>query len=192
MAEKKSRATLSADSEEKRATLGGGCFWCLEPIFDDLQGVNAVAVGYAGGDVPDPSYRQVTTGTTGHAEVVQITYDPRHISFRELLEVFFRVHDPTTPNRQGPDVGSQYRSIILYHDDDQRRVAEQVIQELESEDLWRAPIVTEVVPLEEFYRAEEYHQEYFAKNPEQAYCRVMIAPKMAKFRRNFQAKLKDD
>jgi peptide-methionine (S)-S-oxide reductase len=172
------------------ATLGGGCFWCLEPVFEELEGVKEVVVGYAGGDVPNPSYRQVSTGATGHAEVVQITYEPAVISYRELLEVFFSIHDPTTPNRQGPDVGPQYRSIILYHDDAQRRVAEDVIKELEQSHTWEDPIVTEVVPLKAFYRAEEYHQEYFRKNPEQAYCRVMIAPKVAKSRKRFYAKLK--
>jgi peptide-methionine (S)-S-oxide reductase len=174
------------------ATLGGGCFWCLEPIFEELEGVEDVVVGYAGGYVPNPSYRHVSSGTTGHAEVVQITYDPDVIPYRELLEVFFRVHDPTTPNRQGPDVGPQYRSIILYHDDAQRQAAEAMIRELEDGRVWDAPIVTQVVPLEAFYRAEEYHQEYFRKNPEQAYCRVMVAPKVAKFRKRFYAKLKAD
>jgi peptide-methionine (S)-S-oxide reductase len=174
------------------ATLGGGCFWCLEPVFEELEGVQDVVVGYAGGDVPNPSYRQVSTGTTGHAEVVQITYDPAVISYRELLEVFFSVHDPTTLNRQGPDVGPQYRSIILYHDDAQREAAEEVIRELEESHVWEGRIVTEVAPLEAFYRAEEYHQEYFHKNPEQAYCRVMIAPKVAKFRKRFVARLKPD
>jgi peptide-methionine (S)-S-oxide reductase len=171
------------------ATLGGGCFWCLEPIFEELEGVNEVAVGYAGGHVPNPSYRQVTTGTTGHAEVIQVAFDPVKITFRELLEVFFSIHDPTTPNRQGPDVGPQYRSIILTHDGDQRQVAEEVIRELDAGGVWDAPIVTEVVPLEEFYRAEEYHQGYFRKNPDQAYCRVMIAPKVRKFRKQFTARL---
>jgi peptide-methionine (S)-S-oxide reductase len=137
------------------ATLGGGCFWCLEPIFEELEGVEDVVVGYAGGYVPNPSYRHVSSGTTGHAEVVQITYDPDVIPYRELLEVFFRVHDPTTPNRQGPDVGPQYRSIILYHDDAQRQAAEAMIRELEDGRVWDAPIVTQVVPLEAFYRAEE-------------------------------------
>jgi peptide-methionine (S)-S-oxide reductase len=174
------------------ATLGGGCFWCLEPVFEELAGVKEVVVGYAGGHVRNPSYRQVSSGTTGHAEVVQISYDPELISFQELLEVFFSVHDPTTPNRQGPDVGPQYRSIILYHNDDQRRVAEEVIRALEEGHAWEDPIVTELVPLEAFYRAEEYHQGYFRKNPEQAYCRVMIAPKVTKFRKRFHPKLKAD
>jgi peptide-methionine (S)-S-oxide reductase len=174
------------------ATLGGGCFWCLEPVFEELEGVREVVVGYAGGEVPNPSYQQVSAGTTGHAEVVQITYDPAVISYRDLLEVFFAIHDPTTPNRQGPDVGTQYRSIILYRDDAQREVAEAVIRELEESHVWEGPVVTEVAPLGTFYRAEEYHQGYFRKNPEQAYCRVMIAPKVAKFRKRFYAKLSTD
>lgn len=187
---------MKQESEQKQpvasglATLGGGCFWCLEPIMDELTGVQDAVVGYAGGDVPNPSYRQVSTGTTGHAEVVQVTFDPDVISFRELLEVFFGVHDPTTPNRQGPDFGPQYRSIILYHDAGQRQVAEQVIQELEEDGGWQDPIVTEVVPLKVFYPAEDYHQEYFVKNPQQAYCRVMVAPKVTKFRKQFYAMLK--
>jgi peptide-methionine (S)-S-oxide reductase len=176
----------------ERVTLGGGCFWCLEPIFRQLVGVQDVVVGYAGGDAPNPSYQQVCTGTTGHAEVVQVTYDTGVISFRELLEVFFGVHDPTTPNRQGPDLGPQYRSIILYHDVGQRQVAEHVIRELEDGGDWEDPIVTEVVPLESFYPAEDYHRAYYSKNPEQAYCRVMIAPKVTKFRKVFHARLKDE
>ncbi|HEX6304071.1 MAG TPA: peptide-methionine (S)-S-oxide reductase MsrA [Anaerolineales bacterium] len=174
------------------ATLGGGCFWCLEPLYADLQGVKDVVVGYSGGSVPDPSYEQVCTGRTGHAEVVQVTFDPETVSFREILEVFFAIHDPTTPNRQGADVGPQYRSAIFYHDDDQRRVAEEVIQELEEEDIWGKPIVTEVSPIKEFYEAEEYHQEYYQKNPNQGYCRVVIAPKVSKFRQKYQSKLKSN
>ena len=174
------------------ATLGGGCFWCLEPLYADLQGVKDVVVGYSGGSVPDPSYEQVCTGRTGHAEVVQVTFDPETVSYREILEVFFAIHDPTTPNRQGADVGPQYRSAIFYHDDDQRRVAEEVIQELEEEDIWGKPIVTEVSPIKEFYEAEEYHQEYYQKNPNQGYCRVVIAPKVSKFRQKYQSKLKSN
>jgi peptide-methionine (S)-S-oxide reductase len=174
------------------ATLGGGCFWCLEPIYADLKGVKDVVVGYSGGSVPDPSYEQVCTGRTGHAEVVQVRFDPETVSYREILEVFFAVHDPTTPNRQGADVGPQYRSAIFYHDEDQRRVAEDVIQELEEEDIWGKPIVTEVSPIKEFYEAEEYHQEYYQKNPNQGYCRVVIAPKVSKFRQKYQSQLKSN
>lgn len=168
------------------ATLGGGCFWCLEPLFDDLIGVEGVVPGYAGGEIPDPSYQQVCTGTTGHAEVVQITFDPERISFRQLLRVFFSIHDPTTPNRQGADVGPQYRSIILYHDEDQKRVAGDVIAELEKEGLWEDPIVTQIEPLQTFYEAEEYHHRYYERNPDKGYCSVVIAPKVAKFRKQFE------
>ena len=172
------------------ATLGGGCFWCLEPIFEDLDGVEKVVVGYSGGTVPEPSYQEVCTGTTGHAEVVQVTFDPGVISFREVLDVFFAVHDPTTPNRQGADVGTQYRSVIFYHSQEQREIAEDVIRELEAEKRWKAPIVTEVTPFGEFYIAEDYHQEYFRLNPSQPYCRVVIEPKVAKFRKNYESKRK--
>lgn len=174
------------------ATLGGGCFWCLEAVYEQLQGVVKVLSGYAGGEVPNPSYKLVCTGTTGHAEVVQITYDPDVISFRDLLEVFFSIHDPTTPNRQGGDVGPQYRSIILYHDQTQKETAEQLIDELEEKDVWSAPIVTQVVPMDKFYVAEDYHQEYFRKNPNQAYCQVVISPKVSKFRGKFSSMLKSE
>lgn len=176
----------------QKATLGGGCFWCLEAVFQQLRGVTEVQPGYAGGHVPNPTYEQVCTGTTGHAEVVQITFDPDVITYRELLDVFFSIHDPTTPDRQGDDVGPQYRSIILYHDDEQRRIAEEVIRELEQSGAWSDPIVTQVVPLEAFYPAEEYHKDYFRRNPERAYCRLVIAPKVEKFRRRFSDKLKAD
>ncbi len=172
------------------ATLGGGCFWCLEAVYDELRGVVDVVSGYAGGHVPFPTYRQVCGGDTGHAEVVQITFDPAVISFRELLEVFFAIHDPTTRNRQGADVGPQYRSVIFYHSDEQRAIAEQVIAELNAACLWPAPIVTEVTPFTVFYPAEDYHQEYFVNNPNQRYCRIVIAPKVAKFRQQFLAKLR--
>lgn len=172
------------------STLGGGCFWCLEAVFDELSGVEDVVSGYAGGSVVAPSYAQVCSGFTGHAEVIQITFDPDVISFKDLLDVFFTIHDPTTPNRQGYDIGTQYRSIILYHSPEQREIAERTIRELNSEKLWDAPIVTEIVPLSVFYPAEEYHQEYFARNPEQTYCRAIIAPKVAKARTHFMAKLK--
>lgn len=176
----------------QKATLGGGCFWCLEAVFQQLRGVTEVQPGYAGGHVPNPTYEQVCTGTTGHAEVVQMTFDPDVITYRELLDVFFSIHDPTTPDRQGDDVGPQYRSIILYHDDEQRRIAEEVIRELEQSGAWSDPIVTQVVPLEAFYPAEEYHKDYFRRNPERAYCRLVIAPKVEKFRRRFSDKLKAD
>jgi peptide-methionine (S)-S-oxide reductase len=172
------------------ATLGGGCFWCLEAVYEELRGVEKVESGYSGGTVPDPTYRQVCTGTTGHAEVVQVTFDPEVVSFEEILEVFFTIHDPTTLNRQGADVGTQYRSAIFYHDEEQRRVAEEVIAELEARHLWDNPIVTEVTPFDAFYRAEDYHQEYYRNNPEQPYCQVVIAPKVAKFRSKYLAKLK--
>lgn len=172
------------------ATLGGGCFWCLEAIFTELRGVEKVESGYSGGSVPNPSYEQVCTGKTGHAEVIQITFDPEIISLRELLEVFFTIHDPTTPNRQGSDVGTQYRSAIFYHAPEQEKIAREVIEELEKTKVWDAPIVTEITPFKAFYPAEEYHREYFERNPEQPYCRIVIAPKVAKFRKQFLAKLR--
>lgn len=173
---------------DKLATLGGGCFWCLEPLFDQLNGVKKVEVGYAGGDVDNPTYREVCSEDTGHAEVIQITYDPSVVSYRELLEVFFTVHDPTTPNQQGYDVGSQYRSIILYHDEEQQRVADEVIKEFNTK-VWSGSIVTEVVECDKFYRAEEYHQNYYRKNPMNQYCRMIIDPKVTKFRKHFLSKL---
>ncbi|HEV2914740.1 MAG TPA: peptide-methionine (S)-S-oxide reductase MsrA [Pyrinomonadaceae bacterium] len=172
------------------ATLGGGCFWCTEAVFDELKGIEAVESGYSGGTRPNPTYAEVCTGTTGHAEVVQVTFDPSITSFREILEVFFTVHDPTTLNRQGADVGTQYRSVIFYHNEEQRKVAEQVIRELDAAHVWDAPIVTELAPFESFYKAEDYHQEYFRLNGEQPYCRVVVAPKVAKFRQHYREKLK--
>ncbi|MEJ2708061.1 MAG: peptide-methionine (S)-S-oxide reductase MsrA [Anaerolineales bacterium] len=172
------------------ATLGGGCFWCLEPVFSELEGVENVVVGYAGGEVENPSYEQVCTGRTGHAEVVQVSFDPEEITYREILQVFFSIHDPTTRNRQGADVGPQYRSIILYHDEAQKQVAEQVIDELNQEGIWGKPIVTEVVPFETFFKAEEYHQEYYKKNPYAGYCQVVIRPKVSKFRKHYKDRLK--
>ena len=182
--------TMSADQSSESATLAGGCFWCLEAVYKDLRGVERVVSGYAGGDVPRPTYQQVCEGTTGHAEVVQITFDPHAVSFRELLEVFFTIHDPTTPNRQGADVGTQYRSIVLYHSPEQRETAEAVMAELAANRVWKAPIVTELKPFESFYPAEEYHQDYFERNPFQPYCRAVVAPKVAKFRKQFLEKLK--
>jgi methionine-S-sulfoxide reductase len=177
-------------TNESQVTLGGGCFWCLEAVFDELRGIHAVVSGYAGGSTPNPTYRQVTTGRTGHAEVVQITFDSEIISLRDILQVFFTIHDPTTLNRQGADVGTQYRSAIFYHDEEQKKVADEAIAELEASGLWKNPIVTEVTPLETFYVAEDYHQDYYANNSQQPYCRVVITPKLMKARTKFQAKLR--
>jgi peptide-methionine (S)-S-oxide reductase len=174
----------------EQATLGGGCFWCLEAVYRELNGVDSAISGYSGGEVANPSYEAVCSGRTGHAEVVQITYDPQVISFKELLEVFFTIHDPTTPNRQGHDVGTQYRSIILTHNAEQKAVAEETIARLGAAGLWDAPIVTEVEPLKVFYPAEAYHQDYFLNNPYQPYCQAVVAPKVAKARKQFLAKLK--
>lgn len=171
-------------------TLGGGCFWCVEAVFEELKGVESVESGYSGGKVNNPTYRQVCTGTTGHAEVIQVTFDPNVISLKEILEIFFHVHDPTTLNRQGADVGTQYRSVIYYNSAEQKKIAEQVIQSTSAAKLWPDPIVTELSPLKEFYKAEDYHQEYFKLNGTQPYCRVVIAPKMAKFRKEYKDKLK--
>ena len=172
------------------ATLAGGCFWCLEAVFEQLKGVKKVESGYSGGQVPNPSYEAVCTGTTGHAEVTQVTFDPDVISFRDLLGVFFSIHDPTTPDRQGGDVGTQYRSAIFYHDDEQRRDAEDLIRELEAEHVFDDSIVTRIEPLKVFYPAEEYHREYYRRNPNQPYCRAVIAPKVAKLRSKYLEKLK--
>ena len=168
------------NNNKEIATLAGGCFWCLEAVYVDLRGVEKVVSGYTGGESPNPSYRAVCSGTTGHAEVVQVTYDSQVVSYRELLEVFFTIHDPTTLNRQGADVGTQYRSAIFYHTPEQKEVAEQVIKELDAEHIWNAPIVTKLEPLTEFYAAEDYHQNYYEQNPEQGYCRAIIAPKVSK------------
>ena len=172
------------------ATLAGGCFWCLEAVYLELRGVLGVQSGYAGGHVPHPSYELVCTGSTGHAEVVQVTFDPDEISYRELLDVFFTIHDPTTLNRQGNDVGTQYRSAVFYHSPEQQATVEQAIVELAAEKVWDDAIVTEVVPFTEFYPAEEYHRDYFRLHPEQAYCRAVIAPKVAKARKAFFERLK--
>ncbi|MCU0487063.1 MAG: peptide-methionine (S)-S-oxide reductase MsrA [Anaerolineales bacterium] len=171
------------------ATLAGGCFWCLEAVYLQLKGVLRVESGYAGGSVPNPTYAEVCTGETGHAEVVQITYDPAVVSYKELLEVFFTIHDPTTRNRQGGDVGTQYRSAIFYHTPEQKAIAEQTIQELDAARLWLTRIVTEVVAFTIFYKAEDYHQNYYQNNSSQGYCQVVIAPKVAKFRKKFLEKL---
>ncbi|MEZ4425789.1 MAG: peptide-methionine (S)-S-oxide reductase MsrA [Gemmatimonadota bacterium] len=172
------------------ATLGGGCFWCLEAVYEQLQGVTSVVSGYAGGHRRNPSYEQVCTGTTGHAEVVQVTFDPSVITYREILEVFFAIHDPTTLNRQGADVGTQYRSVIFHHSPEQEAEARAVMTALEAEGIWDAPLVTQVEPVPEFFPAEAYHQEYFRNNPGQGYCRAVVAPKVAKFRQRFLHKLK--
>lgn len=180
---------MDGKSKREVATLGGGCFWCLEPVFLDLRGVESVVSGYAGGTVPNPSYEAVCGGRTGHAEVVQVTFDPSVVSFRELLNAFFAIHDPTTLNRQGADVGTQYRSVVLYHSLEQKAAAEQAIAELNAQKVFDRPIVTQVVPFETFYPAEEYHQRYYERNPNAGYCRAVIAPKVAKFRKTHLASL---
>ena len=172
------------------ATLAGGCFWCLEAAYDELKGVLSVESGYSGGQVDNPSYKQVCSGTTGHAEVVQVTFDPQVISFRDILNVFFVIHDPTTLNRQGNDVGTQYRSAIFYHSPEQKTVAEDVVRDLTAQKVWSQPIVTELAPFEKFYVAEDYHQEYFANNPYQPYCMMVVAPKVTKFRKHFMEMLR--
>jgi peptide-methionine (S)-S-oxide reductase len=172
------------------ATLAGGCFWCLEAIFDDLNGVVSVESGYTGGQVENPTYHEVCDGVTGHAEAVRITFDPAVIKYHDLLQLFFTIHDPTTRDRQGADVGPQYRSAIFYHDEDQKRTAEEVIRELEAAKVWPAPIVTELNAFDKFYMAEDYHQEYFKNNPTQGYCRMVVAPKVAKFRQKYMQQLK--
>lgn len=189
------RASEAVPSSEKETstteviTLGGGCFWCLEAVFNELHGVRSVHSGYAGGTVANPSYQQVCSGTTGHAEVVQVELDPRVLSLHDLLEVFFTIHDPTTLNRQGADVGTQYRSVILYRNDAQKAVAEQVLLEIRDRKIWDRPLVTQIVPLETFYRAEDYHQRYYEENPSAGYCRVVIEPKVQKFRETFRDRL---
>jgi peptide-methionine (S)-S-oxide reductase len=172
------------------ATLAGGCFWCLEAAFQDLKGVEKVQSGYAGGHVPNPSYEQVCTGSTGHAEVVQIRFDPQIVSFDDLLHIFFTIHDPTTLDRQGADVGTQYRSAIYYHTPEQKATAERVIAGLQADKVWDDAIVTELKPLDAFYPAEEYHRDYYRRNPNQGYCRAVIAPKIAKVRKQYFDRLK--
>lgn len=179
-----------AATQREVATLGGGCFWCLEAVFEQLRGVEKMESGYAGGQTPNPTYKAVCSGATEHAEVVQLTFDPAVISFRELLEVFFAIHDPTTLNRQGNDVGTQYRSAIFYHSPQQKETAESVIRELTGENRWPNPIVTEVVPFTGFWKAEDYHQGYYRGNPAQPYCQLVVGPKVAKARKAFAAKLK--
>ena len=178
------------DAGKEVATLAGGCFWCLEAVFDDLRGVDSVESGYMGGKTANPSYEEVCSGETGHAEVAQLSFDPKQVSFKEILEVFFVIHDPTTLNRQGNDVGTQYRSAIFYHSAGQKAAAEQVIANMSAAKIYEDPIVTEVVPASKFYVAEDYHQEYFRRNPAQPYCAFVVRPKVAKFRKHFLEKLK--
>ena len=172
------------------ATLAGGCFWCLEAVYDEIKGVQGVESGYAGGHMDNPTYRAVCNGDTGHAEVIQVHFDPNLVSYRDLLNVFFAIHDPTTLNRQGADVGTQYRSAIFYHDDEQKKVAEELIKDLNAQKIWDNPIVTKVEKLDKFYMAEDYHQEYFARNPYQPYCMAVVSPKVSKFRKHFIEMLK--
>lgn len=182
-------STASKNNKEL-ATLGGGCFWCLEAVFEQMRGVERVESGYCGGATANPTYHQVCGGSTGHAEVVQLAFDPAAVSFREILEVFFAIHDPTTLNRQGADVGTQYRSVIFYHSPEQKKIAEDLIAELNAARIWNAPLVTQVVPFTVFYNAEDYHQGYFRQNTEQPYCQAVVSPKVAKFRKHFAGKLK--
>ena len=177
------------ETDTKLATFGAGCFWCVEAVFQRLRGVISVESGYSGGRLANPTYQQVITGRTGHAEVCQIRYDPAKISYDGLLEVFWKTHDPTTLNRQGPDVGTQYRSVIFYHDEEQRALAERRKRELDASGAWNAPIVTEISPLLKFYKAEDYHQNYFRRNPQQGYCQFVIRPKLEKFEQVFKDKL---
>lgn len=169
----------------EKATLGGGCFWCTEAIFSEVKGVTSVTPGYSGGHVRNPTYEQVCTDTTGHAEVVQVEFDPRMVTFGELLRIFFTIHDPTTPNRQGADVGTQYRSVIFYHTEQQQKTAAEVMEEITKSGIWGKKLVTQLEPFKEFYPAEEYHKNYFERNPSQPYCRMVIEPKVAKFRKHY-------
>jgi len=178
------------EKELKKATLGGGCFWCTEAVYKELKGVVDVVPGYSGGSIKNPAYREVCTGRTGHAEVVQISYNPEVVSYKEILEVFFMTHDPTTLNRQGNDVGTQYRSAVFYHDEYQKETAEEVIRYFEKENIYNQPIVTEVAPFETFYKAEDYHKDYFERNEDQPYCQFIVAPKVAKFKKIFKNKMK--
>jgi peptide-methionine (S)-S-oxide reductase len=180
----------NTDNRYEQITLGAGCFWCVETIFERVRGVSEVVSGYSGGKIANPTYREVTSGRTGHAEVIQVTYDPGVIPLEKLLEIFFMTHDPTTLNRQGADVGTQYRSAIFFHTREQKETAEMVKSNLEKEKIWPDPIVTEITPFSAFYRAEDYHQEYFTNNPEQAYCRMVINPKVEKFKKTFLEYLK--
>ncbi len=185
-------AQNAMDKKLEKATFGAGCFWCVEAMFDELKGVVSVYPGYTGGHTENPTYQQVCSGTTGHAEVIQISFDPKVVSYEFLLEVFWHVHNPTTLNRQGNDVGTQYRSVIFYHDDDQREAAEASLRRTDASGLWDQPIVTEISPLKTFYVAEDYHHNYFANNPNQPYCSMVINPKVTKFRKQFADRLKQD
>jgi peptide-methionine (S)-S-oxide reductase len=195
--EKRGKQTMSTEhiqaslqTEKELATLGGGCFWCLEAVYLEMKGIEKVESGYCGGTVSNPTYYQVCEGNTGHAEVVQLTFDPREVSYKDILKVFFTIHDPTTLNRQGADVGTQYRSAIFYQSPEQKVTAEETIKELTTEKIWDNPIVTEIAPLDVFYVAEDDHQEYFSRNQYQPYCQYVVAPKVAKFRKYFVEKLK--
>jgi len=181
---------LNQSAPSEVTTLAGGCFWCIEAVFREVDGVESVISGYTGGTTVNPTYQQVCTGETSHAEAVQVTFNPAKISYREILEIFFSIHDPTTLNRQGVDMGTQYRSAIFYHNEQQKAMAEQIIRELNDANAWAAPIVTEVTPLQEFHPAEDYHQEYFQRNPEYTYCCIVIAPKLAKFRKQYPEKIR--
>ncbi len=172
------------------ATLAGGCFWCLESAFNSVQGVECAYTGYAGGQLANPSYKQVCTGETGHAEVVQVNFDAQQITYREILEIFFALHNPTQIDRQGDDIGNQYRSAIYYHNDEQQQIAKQIISEIEQQQIWPDPVVTEITPINNYFQAEDYHQDYFAQNPENRYCNMVVAPKLAKFKQTFASKLK--
>lgn len=185
-----SQSKKGMENNKEKATFGGGCFWCTEAIFERIEGVTSVMSGYSGGQIKNPTYREVSSGATGHAEVIQITYDPAKVSYYTLLEVFFKTHDPTTLNRQGADVGTQYRSIILYHTEEQKEKASEIIRELNDQDIWKNPIVTEIVPFESFYQAEDYHQNYYDNNSNQGYCRMVITPKIEKLEEIFEDKLK--
>jgi peptide-methionine (S)-S-oxide reductase len=182
---------MGEGAHEELATLGGGCFWCLEAVYRRVEGVTEVSAGYAGGQAPNPTYQAVCSGTTGHAEVVEVRFDPSIIGYREILEIFFAIHDPTTPNRQGADIGTQYRSAIFYHTPDQEATARRVIADLETEGVWDGSIVTELAPLRVFFPAEDYHKAYFERNGNQPYCQVVVAPKVAKFRQKFAHRLRD-
>ncbi len=181
---------MNQANSQETATLAGGCFWCIEAVFQEINGVENVVSGYTGGTTVNPTYQQVCSDKTGHAEAVQVSFDPSKISYREILEIFFSVHDPTTLNRQGGDAGTQYRSAIFYQSEEQKAVAEQLIGELDKAHLWKKPIVTQILPLDKFYPAEDYHRDYFARHPEQAYCRMVISPKVNKFRKQWAKRLK--
>ncbi len=181
---------MSQENSQETVTLAGGCFWCIEAVFQEINGVESVVSGYTGGTTVNPTYQQVCSDETGHAEAVQVSFDPSKISYREILEIFFSVHDPTTLNRQGADVGTLYRSAIFYQSEEQKAVAEQLIGDFDKAHLWKKPIVTQILPLDKFYPAEDYHRDYFARHPEQAYCRMVISPKANKFRKQWAKRLK--